>query len=146
MPPPRILIVDDSALLRSALRGLFTSAGNYEIIEAENGRDAIGAVEQQRPDLVVLDFAMPAMDGLAATRELQKRMPDLPILMYTMHYTPQLLADAKLAGVRKLISKSEGADLVAAVRELLASSAVPKPQASNVGELAFVMPAAQSGS
>jgi len=145
MPSPRILIVDDSALLRSALCGLFTSAGNYEIIEAEDGKNAISLAEQQRPDVIVMDFAMPAMDGLAATRELRKRMPGVPVLMYTMHYTPQLVADAKNAGVKKLISKSDGADLIAAVRELLASSHGANPDPSKVGELA-AMPATHSAS
>jgi len=119
MPSPRILIVDDSALLRSALCGLFSSAGNYEIIQAEDGKNAIMMAEQQRPDVIVMDFAMPAMDGLTATRELLKRMPNVPVLMYTMHYTPQLVTDAKSAGVKKLISKSEGGNLIAAVRDLL---------------------------
>jgi len=150
MPPPRILIADDSALLRSALRGLFAAAGNYEIVEAEDGTDAITMAEQRQPDVMVLDFAMPAMDGLAVTRELQKRLPHIPVLMYTLHYTPQLLADAKAAGVKKLISKSEGVDLVAAVRELLASPPSPKPQEqpkrSDTGKLAFQMPAARTGS
>jgi DNA-binding NarL/FixJ family response regulator len=143
MPPPHLLIVDDSALLRSALRGLFAGSGNYEIAEAESGRDAIATAEQRQPDVIVLDFAMPAMDGLAVARELQKRMPQVPILMYTMHYTPQLVADAKMAGVKELISKSDGVDLVAAVRKLLASSSTPKPEASGVGELIFGVPAAQ---
>jgi DNA-binding NarL/FixJ family response regulator len=119
MPSPRILIVDDSALLRSALCGLFSSAGNYEIIQAEDGKNAIMMAEHQRPDVIVMDFAMPAMDGLTATRELLKRMPNVPVLMYTMHYTPQLVTDAKSAGVKKLISKSEGGNLIAAVRDLL---------------------------
>ena len=119
MPSPRILIVDDSALLRSALCGLFSSAGKYEIRQAEDGKNAIMMAEQQRPDVIVMDFAMPAMDGLTATRELLKRMPNVPVLMYTMHYTPQLVTDAKSAGVKKLISKSEGGNLIAAVRDLL---------------------------
>lgn len=129
MPSPRILIVDDSALLRSALCGLLSSAGNYEIIQAEDGKNAIVVAEQQRPDVIVMDFAMPAMDGLTATRELRKRMPDVPVVMYTMHYTPQLVADANSAGVKKLISKSEGGDLIAAVRDLLPprDDSNPKP-------------------
>jgi DNA-binding NarL/FixJ family response regulator len=146
MPSPRILIVDDSSLLRSALRGLFSSAGNYDIAEAEDGKAALSMAGQQRPDVIVMDFAMPAMDGLAATRELRKRMPEVPILMYTMHYTPQLVADAKSAGVKKLISKSDGVDLIATVRELLASSHPPKPDASNVRELVFEIPATRSAS
>lgn len=140
MPPPRILIADDSALLRSALRGLLNGAGECEIIEAENGTDAVSVAEQQLPDVIVLDFAMPGMDGLAVTRVLQKRLPQIPILMYTMHYTRQLVADAENAGVTRLISKSDGGDLVAAVRELLVANSARKPDAARVGELVFGMP------
>jgi len=150
MPPPRILIADDSALLRSALRGLFAAAGNYEIVEAEDGNDAITMAEQRQPDVMVLDFAMPAMDGLAVSREVQKRLPQIPVLMYTLHYTPQLLADAKAAGVKKLISKSDGVDLVAAVRDLLASNSGPNPEEppkkTDAGQLIFQTPAVRTGS
>lgn len=138
MPSPRILIVDDSALLRSALCGLFTSAGNYEIIQAEDGKNAIVMAEQQRPDVIVMDFAMPAMDGLTATRELHKRMPEVPVLMYTMHYTPQLVTDARSAGVKKLISKSEGGDLIAAVRDLLGPSHEANPEPSMGSEFSGI--------
>ena len=138
MPSPRILIVDDSALLRSALCGLFTSAGNYEIIQAEDGKSAISVAEQQRPDVVVMDFAMPAMDGLTATRELLKRLPNVPVLMYTMHYTPQLVTDARSAGVKKLISKSEGGDLITAVRDLLAPLDGTNPEPSRGRDFAGV--------
>src|SRR5262249_47643282 len=145
MPPPRILIADDSSLLRSALRGLFTGAGEYEIIEAENGTDAVSQAEEHQPDVVILDFAMPGLDGLGVPRVLQKRLPQIPILMYTMHYTRQLVMDAKNAGVTKLISKSDGGDLVATVRELLAATSVRKPDAAKVGEFVFGVPGGQTG-
>jgi DNA-binding NarL/FixJ family response regulator len=148
--PPLILIADDSALLRTALRGLFNGLGDYEIIEAKTGVEAVDKAEQSRPDLIILDFAMPAMDGLSATRLLQKRLPEIPILMFTMHYTEQLWVAAKSAGARKLISKSEAGNLVATVQELLAltpdmakpASARP-PRKENA---AFAMPATRTGS
>jgi two-component system, NarL family, invasion response regulator UvrY len=128
--PPRVLIADDSALLRDALRGLFLDIGEYEIIEAETGTEAVARAEESAPNIIILDFAMPAMDGISATRVLRKRLPEIPILMYTMHYTHQLSVDAHSAGVNKLITKSDPNDLVVAVQELLSSAAAaPKPAA-----------------
>ncbi|PYV69543.1 MAG: DNA-binding response regulator, partial [Acidobacteria bacterium] len=76
--PPRILIADDSALLRAALRGLFSEIGDYEIMEAETGAEAVAKAEASRPNVIILDFAMPEMDGLSATRVLRKRLPEIP--------------------------------------------------------------------
>ncbi len=129
--PPKILIADDSALLRAALRGLFSDIGDYEIMEAETGAEA--------------------MDGLSATRVLQKRLPEIPILMYTMHYTQQLCEVAQGAGVRKVISKSETNSLIAAIQEFLSSppaaakSAPATAITATVEDGAFGMPTAGTG-
>src|SRR5438876_5702735 len=131
MPPPRILVADDSALLRSALRGLFRGMGDYEILEAETGTEALAKAVEFKPDLIILDFVMPEMDGLNASRALQRRCPEIPILLYSMHYSEQLLLDAKSAGAKTLISKSETGELVSAVQELLNSrSASAKPESA----------------
>ena len=148
---PRILIADDSALLRTALRGLFNGIGDYEIIEAETGAEAVAKVKDSKPNVVILDFAMPAMDGLKVTRVLQGALPEIPIVMYTMHYTEQLRLAAESAGVRKLISKSETASLIETVQELLASSEnSAKPAtaviSSKVKDAAFDMSASRTGS
>src|SRR5262249_15857118 len=81
-----------------------------------------------RPDLIILDYAMPGMDGLSATRLLRKRLPETPVLLYTMHNTQQLCDAAQAAGAERVISKSETGNLVAAVQELLS----PGPE---LGEL-----------
>jgi DNA-binding NarL/FixJ family response regulator len=147
---PRILIADDSALLRTALRGLFSDMGDYEIIEAETGTEAVAKAEASIPSVIILDFAMPEMDGLSATRVLRNRLPEIPIVMYTMHYTEQLSEAAQSAGVRKLISKSETDSLVAAIQEVLTPPAAAKPapataMAATVEDLAFEMPPARTG-
>ena len=121
--PPRILIADDSALLRTALRGLFSDMGEYEILEAQTGAEAVAKAELSPPNLIILDFAMPEMDGLSATKVLRNRLPEIPIVMYTMHYTDQLSEQAQSAGVRKVISKSETSSLVAAIQEFLVEPA-----------------------
>jgi len=129
--PPRILIADDSALLRTALRGLFSDMGEYEILEAQTGAEAVAKAESSPPNLIILDFAMPEMDGLSATKVLRNRLPEIPIVMYTMHYTDQLSEQAQSAGVRKVISKSETSSLVAAIQEFLAEPAAAPDAASS---------------
>ena len=149
--PPRILIADDSALLRAALRGLFSDIGDYEIMEAETGAEAVAKAEASPPNVIILDFAMPEMDGLSATRVLRKRLPEIPILMYTMHYTQQLCEAAQGAGVRKVISKSETNSLIAAIQEFVSSppaAAKPAP-APAIGtrpeDAVLGMPAVRTG-
>jgi CheY-like chemotaxis protein len=149
----RILIADDSALLRSALRGLFNGLGDYEILEAESGTEAVAKTNECRPNLIILDFAMPGMDGLKVARVLQNSLPEIPIVMYTMHYTTQLSAAALAAGAKQVISKSETGTLISTVRELLTPSEdAPKPAParapainSNVKELAFDTPITRKG-
>jgi len=149
----RVLIADDSAVLRGALRALFKGLGDYEIVEAATGTEAVEKAEESRPDLIILDFAMPVMDGLSASRLLQKRLPEIPVLMYTMHSTDQLHAHARTAGVRRLISKCDTSDLVAAINEVTASSqtamrpaSVRAVGASRREGAALRMPAARTGS
>ncbi len=149
--PHRILIADDSALLRAALRGLFSDIGDYEIMEAETGEEAVAKAEASPPNVIILDFAMPEMDGLSATKVLRKRLPEIPILMYTMHYTEQLCEVAQGAGVRKVISKSETNSLIAAIQEFLSSppdaakSAPATAITATVEDGAFGMPRAGTG-
>jgi len=149
--PSRILIADDSALLRSALRGLFDGIGDYEILEAESGTEAVAKTNECRPNLIILDFAMPGMDGLKVARILQNSLPEIPIVMYTMHYTEQLSAAALAAGAKQVISKSETGSLISKVQELLTPSEdAPKPAPvpaidSKVKELAFDTPIARTG-
>lgn len=123
----RILIADDAELVRVALRDLLKTENVCEIVEAENGKDAVRKAVQTRPDLVILDLAMPEMDGLLATQEIKKRLPDTPVLMYTLHYSAHLETEARKVGVQKILPKSESDALLHAVRDLLRSdeSAMP---------------------
>lgn len=115
----RILIADDNPAVRRTLRLLLQSVDHWEVSEAEDGQAAIARALELRPQVVILDLAMPVLDGLNAAREISKALPDTPILMYTMHWTPALELAALKFGVHKLISKSESGALVAAVQELL---------------------------
>jgi DNA-binding NarL/FixJ family response regulator len=116
----RVLIADDSAAVRTALRTLLARP-DREIIEAEDGAQALATALEASPDIAVIDLVMPNMDGLAAAREISSRLPGLPIVMCTMHGSPQLQVEALKVGVAKVISKADGGQIVALVEELLAS-------------------------
>jgi DNA-binding NarL/FixJ family response regulator len=73
--------------------------------EADNGRAAINMVRRVKPDVLLLDYSMPEMNGLEAARELSPLVPECDILMYTMFATPQLSELARAAGVREVLSK-----------------------------------------
>jgi DNA-binding NarL/FixJ family response regulator len=119
----RILIADDNPAVRRALLQLLEAAFTSELIEVENGRAALSRALELRPDLVILDLAMPIMDGLTAAREISSALPQVPILMYTMHCTPSLEMAAHKYGVRHLVGKGNTGELLAAVEQLLPAEA-----------------------
>jgi DNA-binding NarL/FixJ family response regulator len=123
--PIRILIVDDQEPIRKVLRALIERHANWQVCgEAANGREAIEKARELAPDLIILDLAMPILDGIRAAREISGAMPTLPILMHTMHSTGELALEAKKAGVREVISKGESGEvLLAAIERLLKPAA-----------------------
>lgn len=131
--PWRILIVDDHPIVRRMLKVLVETHAGWEVCgEAENGQDAVAKIQLYKPDLVIMDMAMPVKDGLTASREISAASPGVPILMHTLHYSPELELEAKKAGVRKVVPKAESGDgLLNAIEELLGRhSAPPAKQAA----------------
>jgi two-component system chemotaxis response regulator CheB len=113
IPPPnppheiRILVVDDSALMRRSLRNLLEAQDNWKVCdEAADGREAIAKFNDEKFDVVVLDFQMPGMDGLEAAKQITRRSAT-PILMVTMHASAQLAAEAQKAGIRGICPKAD---------------------------------------
>ncbi len=129
--PTRILIADDNPAVRTALRRLLEDDKQWEITEVENGREAIAKAQEFKPNVIILDLVMPVMDGLVAARKLSKLLPDIPLLMYTMHWSPQVQLEAQKAGARKVVSKTDSQGLVAAIQELLdAQASTPRSPVS----------------
>jgi DNA-binding NarL/FixJ family response regulator len=92
-----------------ALRKFLEDHTEYEVCgEASDGVDALEKAQQLQPDLVVLDLSMPRMDGLEAARELKKRMPQVPLILFTMHAAITSGNAATAAGFDAIISKTEG--------------------------------------
>ena len=120
--PTRILIADDNPLFRTALRHVLEAADPWEIIETRDGQEAVTTAVETRPDLIILDLAMPVKDGLAAAREISRLLPEIPILMCTLHASPPVELEARKSGIRQLVSKSESIEIVTAVRQLIAKN------------------------
>lgn len=117
----RILIADDHPTIRRVLRGIIESHAGWEVCaEVENGFEAMGKAKELKPDLIILDLAMPVMDGIRAAREISSAVPGLPILMHTMYGSAAVNLEAKKAGVSRVVAKGQsGDDLIGAIGELL---------------------------
>jgi DNA-binding NarL/FixJ family response regulator len=126
----RILIADDNEMVRRSLKTILSEHADWAVCgEAKDGREAIDMPVQLKPDLILLDVAMPILNGLHACVEILKSMPLVPVVLYTLYKTDQMELEGKKAGARRVISKSENADvLIHCIEELL-------PTATRVGPL-----------
>src|SRR5215471_1146207 len=103
-----VLIADDNAFVRTALYEIFEREPDLHVCAlAENGREAIEEAFRLQPDLIVLDNAMPVMNGLEAARVLRQMMPDVPLIMYSANPNEVSEQSARSIGISGLISKSE---------------------------------------
>ena len=115
----RILIADDHESVLRRVRGMIESQPTWQVCgEAVNGREAITKAQELKPDLVILDFAMPHLNGLRTASEINKLLPEVPIVMFTM-YGSQLTQEVKRHGISRLVDKAQSAALVPVVEELL---------------------------
>ena len=120
--PTRILIADDNEIVRSRLVEMLGSHEGWTVCAAvQNGHEASAKASELKPDVIILDLAMPMMDGLSATREILRTQPTVPILIYTLHSIPAIELEAKKAGARKLILKPHIELLISAMEEILAN-------------------------
>jgi DNA-binding NarL/FixJ family response regulator len=116
-----ILIVDDNAVIRRSLRHILQSIEGWKVVgEAVDGEDGIAKAQELHPDLVVLDMAMPRMNGLEAARRLNQIMPSVPLLMYSAFADKFMEREAFSVGVKAVISKASDMEtLVSQARTLL---------------------------
>jgi len=114
----RVLIADDHTIVRSGLRLLLEAEPDIDVVgEALEGREALNLVEKHLPDVVLMDIAMPGMDGLEATRQIKDSWPQVKVLVLTMHRSDEYLFEMLKAGASGYILKgAETSDLIHAVR------------------------------
>jgi DNA-binding NarL/FixJ family response regulator len=107
----RVLVADDSTLIRREIRTIIESDAALKVCaEAANGAEAVEKAQETCPDVAVIDFQMPVMDGLKATRRIKRLMPWLPVLLFTLYSSPQLEWESKQAGADAVLSKVEGSE------------------------------------
>jgi len=114
----RLLIVDDHTLFRQTLHSYLSAVENMEVVgEAEDGMDAINKTIELKPDIVLMDFAMPNLNGIQATREIRNRSPATKILILTMYDTGQHIREILRAGASGyILKKSPTQELVSAIQ------------------------------
>jgi two-component system, NarL family, response regulator NreC len=117
----RILLADDHTVMRAGLRLLLERHDNFEVVgEAADGREAVEIAAAQKPDVVVMDVAMPHLNGVEAARQILSRNPDTAIVMLSMHSDESYVLRSLKAGARGyLLKDSAEADLIAAIQAIV---------------------------
>ena len=118
--PTRILIDDDHKSAIREIRTLLGANPEWEVCgEAADGQEALVKANEMHPDVIVLDFAMPVMNGLMAAQEITKVQPTVPIVLNTLYNSPQVELEAKKHGIRKVVEKTHSGALVSAIQALV---------------------------
>jgi len=119
--PVRILIADDHEVMRMGIRNLLESVPNWVICgEAASGREAVDLALQSSPDIIIMDITMPEMNGFEAAAQIAQQRPDIPVIMFSLHLSEDVVSRFKTGPIRGAVSKSEAArDLLDAVRSVL---------------------------
>jgi two-component system, chemotaxis family, chemotaxis protein CheY len=123
----RILVVDDSKTTRRVLSALVSSRWTV-CGEAESGTAGVKKFQELKPDLVLLDLAMPDIDGIEAARRMRALNPAVPLIMFTLLDTWGLESAARKPGIIRVVSKPEGWELMKSIEEVLADHEVGTPQ------------------
>ena len=107
-----ILIADDHAIVRSGLRTILEAHANWEVVaEAADGKEAIQNAIATEPDVAVVDYSLPLVNGIEVTRQIRARLPKTEVLIFTMHDNQMLVEDLLKAGARGYLLKSDAKDI-----------------------------------
>ena len=125
----RILLADDHTILRNGIRALLEQEADLEVVaEAEDGRSTVSLACQFKPDVAVIDIAMPLLNGLEATRQIKKLLPGVRVLVLSMHDNEEYIRQVLEAGAMGYILKDAAArELIAAIRSVYQGEAVLSP-------------------
>jgi len=129
----KIIIAEDQTLVRQGLRSLLESEKKLKVVaEAGDGIEAIRCVEKHKPDLVLLDLAMPKMSGLSALKDIKNRYPEIKILALTFHSSEEYILEAFESGVDGYcLKKDSHAELLAAIKSIFSGKSYISPAISS---------------
>jgi DNA-binding NarL/FixJ family response regulator len=144
----RIVVADDHPLMRRGICDLLESEPGWKVVaEAGNGREAVEAMTGSKPDVLVIDLAMPELNGLTATREILRALPKTEVVLLTMHNTEQVIREVLESGARGFVLKSDaGQNLVAAVKAVAAGKPFFTPNVADVVLKGYLRSNSKSGS
>jgi len=133
----RVLLVDDHALVRRGFRRMLEDEPTFEVVgEASDGLEAVEAAERLAPDVIVMDCALPQINGIEASRRVLAKRPETAILMLSMHSEDTLIRQALEAGAKGYVLKNAmDLDLVSAIKKVAEGQTVLDPQISRSGNL-----------
>lgn len=117
----KLLIADDHEAIRNGVRSIVATREDWRIVaEASNGHEALSLAQETQPDIAIIDYSLPQMNGLELTQALRREVPRTEVLIYTMHDREDIVQKVLRAGARGYVLKSDpGPDLIAAVEALL---------------------------
>jgi len=133
----KVLLVDDHALVRRGFRRMLEDEPTFEVVgEASDGLEAVEAAERLAPDVIVMDCALPQINGIEASRRVLAKRPETAILMLSMHSEDTLIRQALEAGAKGYVLKNAmDLDLVSAIKKVAEGQTVLDPQISRSGNL-----------
>jgi two-component system response regulator NreC len=130
----RILLADDHTILRAGLKMMLNAQPDMEVIgEAQDGRQAIEETQKLRPDIVLMDITMPDLNGIEATRQIKRLVPDVKILMLTMHEHDEYVFQALQAGASGyMLKEAADTELITALHVITSGQFYLSPTAQSV--------------
>src|SRR5450432_1340631 len=134
MIPLRILVADDHEVMRNGVRALIEHEPGWQVCgTATNGQEAVDTARKLKPEVVVLDLTMPELDGLAALREIKRALPNTEVLIFSAHYSEEVIEQLFDAGAKSYIQKSDaGRHLVTAIKSLAEHKPFFTPEISEI--------------
>ena len=127
MPAPvirmlKILIADDHDVVRSGLRALLSEHADWQVVaEAADGKEAVTQAVSTMPDVAIVDYSLPAMNGIVVTRHIRKKSPGTGVIIFTMHESTSLIAELLRAGALGYLQKSDAKQLLITAVETVAA-------------------------
>jgi len=128
----KVLIADDHTILRQGIKALLDNQAEIEVIgEAKDGREALTLIERLLPDVILMDIAMPGLNGLEATRRIKKKFPKIKVLVLTMYTNEEYVFQILNAGANGyLVKETAFQDLISAIRAVYRDEAFMSPSIS----------------